>query len=65
MQMRLPGFAFTIDRHLFGRCRVNEVPSGTPDNSPAIYRWVNGFKIPKAPEGRKNPECDANHFFRP
>ena len=39
-------------------------PAGTPENSPAIHRWVTKFRNPLKPrKGRKN--LVAAKFFRP
>src|SRR5919108_490704 len=42
-------------RRSFLRPAVRLCPAGTPENSPAIYRWVNGPPNPPRPGGAKEP----------
>ena len=45
------------------RSPARQVPSGTTDNSPAIYRWVNQFKIPISPGGAKESTMQCQRFL--
>jgi hypothetical protein len=40
-------------------------PIGTIENSPAIHRWVKGFKSSKVPQGRKNLAIRLSISFVP
>ena len=40
-------------------------PDRAKDNSPAIYRWVSGWKGNESRQGRKNTRVLPHGFFRP
>ena len=45
--------------------KPNPSPNGTPENSPAIHRWVNGVNGVKSRQGRKKSMESHPAFFRP
>ena len=51
-------------RRSFRHASVRARPAGTPENSPAIYRWVNLPKIPASPV-RGERKYFSTQFFRP
>jgi len=47
------------------RAVVSPRPAGTPENSPAIHRWVPGQSEIESRQGRKNTLVQPQFFFRP
>src|SRR5438552_2073474 len=43
-----------FDRTLMPRLRLCLCPTGTPDNSPPIHRWVGEQQTPQSPGGAKD-----------